>query len=384
MDNLFNEYNNAQFIALTGVSHDVFLAVYTKYCGPPSSIRKPLHLFTLLMYYKLYPINRGWTGPLTRVNKQPSRVLSLIRIWEKELAEKVNELADAWDDRHNPSNVLPHVFPSSNIGCIDSFPIYVSRPTNSSFQSNLYNGKYGGHVLKVQAVCNHSGTLLWYSGPHIGTHHDVELYRQYSPPLDDDEEVLADLAYIGGGDRLSVPFKKQVVTVQVGRRKRRHTIPLSAAQVVYNRIHSWYRSTIEHTFGYVKRFRILNSTYRGRVLQKPEYIARAVRIIMHVSNVYLKAHPHRLHSPIIADRVNIIGFDFDVDDVREFEPVHGTRHEVEDFYVGQKVQVWLTETWWNGYVRTLSAARNLVTVRIHGGDQSVRVAPIYVRYFYGD
>ena len=68
-------------------------------------------------------------------------------------------------------------------------------------------------MLKVQAVCDHSGTIMWYSGPHIGTTHDVQIFRQSSPPLYNGESVLGDLAYIGGGDEVIVPFKKRSIRI---------------------------------------------------------------------------------------------------------------------------------------------------------------------------
>ncbi len=365
MEELFAAYDSRKFLAMTGVSMDVFQAFYVKYCGTLTAIRRPLHLFILLNYYKTYQVYRAWDGITNRVNKSPSRVLHRIRVWERDLADRVDELDDAWTDRNNAANVLPHLFPDTVIGNIDTFPIYVSRPTDSQYQSQLYNGKYSSHVLKVQAVVDHSGTILWYSGPHLGTTHDIELVRQYPPPLAAGEELLADLAYVGGDDFLSVPFKRKVITVEVGRKRIKHTMPLSEPQVLYNRCHAWYRSTVEHTFGYLKRFRI---------------IARAVRVIVHISNMYLKANPHRRHSPVIPGGDDLVHFDFSGRDIRDFDPVYGTRHMIEDFYVGQKVQVYHNDTWWSGYVRARSVARQLITVNVYRSGQLVKVLPTFVRY----
>jgi hypothetical protein len=382
MEELTAEFDSRKFLAMTGVSSDVFRAFYSKYCGALTAIRKPLHLFILLNYYKTYQVHRAWDGVTTRISKSSSRVLSRIRLWERDLADRVDELSDAWNNRDNASNVLPHLFPPTVIGCVDTFPIYVSRPTDSHFQSQLYNGKYSCHVLKVQVVVDHSGTILWYSGPHIGTTHDIELTRRYPPPLADGEEVLADLAYIGADAHYCVPFKRRVIEVPIGngRRRKKHTLPLSEPQTVYNRCHSWYRSTVEHTFGYVKRFRIINSMYRGKVLQSPQFIARAVRIILHITNMHLKANPHRRHSPIIDVGDDLVHLDFSGSDIRDFDPVYGTRHMVNDFYVGQKVQVYHNGTWWPGYVRTRSVAQQLLTINVFRSGHLLRVLPKYVRY----
>ena len=291
MDELMNEFGAARTLAMTGLSQTTFRYVYDKYCGPLTAIKRPLYLFVLLMYYKVYPVNRAWPEPMTRIGKHASWTLHAIRRWEEDLASRVDELNEVWNDRHAPTNALPHLFPASVVGCVDSFPIFCSRPTDSFYQSSTYNGKYGGNVLKVQAVCDHSGAFLWYSGPHLGTTHDLTLYRQHPPELDNGDQLLADLAYIGGREHaatLVTPFKKRMVR-RLNRRNGKvkiRALPLPPNQALYNRVHSWYRATIEHAFGYVKRYRIINSTYRGRLHQHPEYLKRAVRIIMHLSNIH--------------------------------------------------------------------------------------------------
>jgi hypothetical protein len=66
------------------------------------------------------------------------------------LAEVIDELSAAWDDRYNIENELPHVFSRRVIGSIDSFPIIVHRPKGrDNAQRWLYQGKYATHVVKV-------------------------------------------------------------------------------------------------------------------------------------------------------------------------------------------------------------------------------------------
>jgi hypothetical protein len=94
--------------------------------------------------------------------------------------------------------------------------------------------------LQVQAVCDHRGNIMWFSGPHIGVTHDVELFRQVTPPLQDGERLLGDKAYVGEPEDLIVPYKKRKGV-------------LSERRENFNVVHSWYRATIEHCFAYVKR-----------------------------------------------------------------------------------------------------------------------------------
>jgi hypothetical protein len=65
------------------------------------------------------------------------------------LAQVIDELTEAWEDRKHPSNQLPHVFERSVTGSIDSFPIIINRPQGGNMQRLFYNGKYGCHVVKV-------------------------------------------------------------------------------------------------------------------------------------------------------------------------------------------------------------------------------------------
>lgn len=163
------------------------------------------------------------------------------------------------------------MFSRNVTGSVDSFPIIIHRPKGSNnMQRWFYNGKYACHVLKVrysaitsifsakmpeyritallcsilqvQAVCDHRGNIIWYSGPHIGVTSDVRLWQQYTPPLIDGEKVLGDKAYVGCPDEIIVPFKKQ-----------RGQSALSKRREAFNLVHAWYRATIEHCFAYVKR-----------------------------------------------------------------------------------------------------------------------------------
>jgi hypothetical protein len=391
MDALLTEFNEDKLKALTGVTHDIFRSVYNKYCGVTTPINRPLYLLVLLTYYKTYPsCNRGWCDPLTRVSSQPSRALFRIRKWELYLASVIDELDDAWNDRVLPSNHLPHGFSPNVVGCVDTFPIYCRRPADFTFQKHLYNGKYGGHVLKVQAVCDHSGCIIWYSGPHIGTTHDVQLFRQFPPPLTNGESLLGDLAYIGGGDGVIVPFKKRSVQITdqrgqiINRRRRRRTrrtIPLNSAQRLYNRVQQWYRASIEHAFGYLKRYHIINSTYRGRLVLHSDFIHRAVRIIIHISTMYMRTHPHRQHVPFTDDDIDFSRIDFDAVEVREWDDETGTGHTLEDFWTGQLVELYSNGEWWTGRISYVNERRGTVTVYLAPGGVSVpNVLPAFVRY----
>ena len=96
---------------------------------------------------------------------------------------------------------------------------------------------------------------------HIGNMSDVEMWRQFSPAMSDEEYFLADKAYIGV-DGCVPPRKKP----SRGR--------LSQTDEDYNIVHRytsfshsirWFRATIEHVFGQMKRFRVLSGLWRCKL-----------------------------------------------------------------------------------------------------------------------
>jgi hypothetical protein len=93
---------------------------------------------------------------------------------------------------------------------------------------------------------------MWYSNPHIGTIHDIKMYELVTPPLRENESLLADKAYVAERYRGKL----------IGPIKKGKGGELTKKQESYNLIHRWYRSTIEHAIGYLKRYKILAGTYR--------------------------------------------------------------------------------------------------------------------------
>jgi hypothetical protein len=90
---------------------------------------------------------------------------------------------------------------------------------------------------------------MYFSGPHLGVVSDNRLFKLYTPPLAPGETLLGDKAYC---DRA---LEHQIVAPI----KARHHRSLLDVQQEYNDLHAWYRASIEHLFGYLKRFRIIGN-----------------------------------------------------------------------------------------------------------------------------
>ena len=121
-------------------------------------------------------------------------------------------------------------------------------------------------------MCLHSSAPCFLSGPHFGTISDIKLYRMYTPQLAASECILGDKAYCDQNlvNTIITPIKKQ-------KRKR-----LSDEENEYNKLHGWYRSSIEHTFGFMKRFRIISNIFINAcsmntfIIESPYYYACSI------------------------------------------------------------------------------------------------------------
>lgn len=96
-------------------------------------------------------------------------------------------------------------------------------------------------------MCDHSAAPCFLSGPHLGVISDISIFRRNLPPLDESECIFGDKAYCDKklANKIIAPIKKRKYS------------QLSDPENKYNQVLGWYRSSIEHTFGYMKRFRIL-------------------------------------------------------------------------------------------------------------------------------
>jgi hypothetical protein len=146
----FSTYDDDEFIAITGLTPYVFHYIFVKYCGCDTPIKTPQQLLFLFAYYKIYPVRRSFRQVFGIAKGLSARFHSQLYEWEKHLSSTMEELMQSWDDRLLPANRLPHLFDAHVTGSIDTFPVRVARPRNNEWQSNLYNGKYKGHVVKYK------------------------------------------------------------------------------------------------------------------------------------------------------------------------------------------------------------------------------------------
>lgn len=373
--------------ANVGVSAVAFFVCFYKYCGANTALPYPDSLYYILQYLKNNNVVRTLRSVDGSVlSGSGSRSLTWIKDACGYLASVMDEVDECWHQRRGPHNIIPDtdIFDDSVIGCVDTTPIVIDNAMSSAF----YNGKYKQHVLKVQLVCDNRGRTMWYSGPHIGTISDSKLWENSQPPFSHREKVLGDLAYIKRQFRphLIPPIKKD------------SNVALDAGQSHFNSLHGFYRSTIEHVFGYLKRFQIFGGKFRGVVKAPRERIAamketgrdhefsqyvpfltNAVKIIIHLSNIHLKMSPKRTIHPVPQPQLDEIFAsrrreeaerrERDRERLRHrdyFDPILGTGLTVNDFTRGDRVDVHRHGEWFRARVSYTTVRTERVAVRYTG------------------
>ena len=104
-------------------------------------------MYDLFFFFKVYPNDRQLEFYTEQDRRNKKRLLNQ---QTKYLAETMNEVNQRFPQRFSDANKIPHIFPPLVAASVDTFPVYVNRPKSSIWQKKLYNGKYKGHVIKVQ------------------------------------------------------------------------------------------------------------------------------------------------------------------------------------------------------------------------------------------
>jgi len=81
VDALLAAHSEDEFRALTGLSTGTFRLIFDKYCGAGTPISKPLYLFALFKFYKLYPVLRAWRTIYPGLRSRQS-FFTRLRRWE--------------------------------------------------------------------------------------------------------------------------------------------------------------------------------------------------------------------------------------------------------------------------------------------------------------
>jgi len=122
-------------------------------------------------------------------------------------------------------------------------------------QRDFYSGKKKCHTQKAQIVIDHVSQKILCAQTGAGKTHDFALFKSSRVALAPTVELLGDTGY-QGLDKLHANSRTP--------HKKRKLHPLTPQQKQHNHALSSRRIRVEHVLRYLKRFRILSSTYRNR------------------------------------------------------------------------------------------------------------------------
>ena len=134
----------------------------------------------------------------------------------------------------------------------------IPRPIDNKRKKTFYSGKKKRHTVKNQLTVNKDGYILHKVAYKKGRRHDYDVYKNNHPVIPKQVLNVVDLGYLG----IEKDFPDQLSALPC--RKKRNQ-DLSQEEKEYNKIHSKMRIVIEHTICRLKKFRIMNDTYRNRL-----------------------------------------------------------------------------------------------------------------------
>ena len=225
---------------------------------------KKRHFYTAFAYIKQYPTNARFPAVLDIDRGQfYSKVVPTIF----SMANDINFLdrkVRLWDCNHS-EHFLERVTSS-----VDGFPLVVCRSSNKFVQALCYSGKYKESVLKGEmAMAVAAGFPLDWSGLHVGTMHDITMWRKVQRSLFDWEYWIGDKGYIGAPE-IICEYK-----MYKGR-------PLTTEQIEFNRMLQFYRGRNEHLVAeLVQANAALNTRWRGSFA----LLAAIARLSMHMTGL---------------------------------------------------------------------------------------------------
>ena len=143
---------------------------------------------------------------------------------------------------------------------IDSSEQEIPRPKNKRRRKSYYSGKKKKHTIKTQYMVNGEGTILHKTGHDRGRIHDYEIFKNKHPITPLQVENVLDLGYLGVKN--DFPTVKYVLPF---RKKRKSE--LSDGEKRHNRKHSKLRIIVEHTVSRIKKFGIMGTKFRNRLVR---------------------------------------------------------------------------------------------------------------------
>jgi len=255
----------SQVLVLTGHKIETFQWLLFRY---GDQLQLPHKVFIdCFVYIHIYPRIRQTRMIFQRCPQYiPRRILPALEL----MAKTFDEIH--WDERLNPYNHTPH-YPHFVNSIVDTFPIYVSQPTCSSFARTLYNKKYGSCIWKVLMAISFLGMIIYFKAPFPGTVYDGHIWQDTASehPRSPGEFTLGDAHFSTCPD---------VITQYT---YNANSIFLPWEKEVYSTVHQHYRARVEHINGIFVHHAMFSNCFRSSL----QTMIHSLYVTAHTMNVGL-------------------------------------------------------------------------------------------------
>lgn len=169
---------------------------------------------------------------------------------------------------------------------VDATEQRIQRPKDKRKNKKYRSGKKKAHTVKTQIITDaKSGRILHVSPTVEGKRHDFRLFKETVCPsaTDDGITLLADSGYQGLHDQ-----RPGLTSARVAMKRFRGAPPLTRKQRKENRLLSKTRIFVEHAFGRMKQYKVLDHVYRHAVKRYNPLF----RAIVSITNLKLEMRTH--------------------------------------------------------------------------------------------
>lgn len=143
---------------------------------------------------------------------------------------------------------------SSENRLIDVTEIRIERPKYN--QSKNYSGKRKYHTMKIQIIRGTDTGFIYEIEIGLGAEHDFHLFKRTFEGSPENVTYTADLGYLG----IDKVHKNSKIP-----KKNSKNHKLTEEEIEYNKELAKDRIFIEHTNGWIKRFKILSTRFRNNL-----------------------------------------------------------------------------------------------------------------------
>lgn len=160
-------------------------------------------------------------------------------------------------------NAFPEIHHAIKEMIVDATEQRIQRPEDKRKNKKYRSGKKKAHTVKTQVITDaKSGHILHVSQTVEGKRHDFRLFKETVCPSATDGGIvlLADSGYQGLHDQ-----RPGLTSAKVAMKRFRGAPPLTRKQRKENRLLSKTRIFVEHAFGRMKQYKVLDHVFRHAV-----------------------------------------------------------------------------------------------------------------------